>query len=325
MDLIKEAPRVLFLGSLAHTRVDRDDPRSMSELIASDMFMEALNFSDADLVVFCDYQERDFHLLEKSGFPKKKCILIRVEPKPILPMNFDKEFNDLFGHVFNLGRTGNQPGLYFPWPQKWREPNSNAVKLDRFVMISGNKLSLVKGELYSLRRETLHSIQDIDLYGTGWAISRYLKMRILLSEFRKLIRIRETTNFNALKYWFRNPPNWNGAIDDKDEHLREYKYSIVIENSEEFLTEKLFDAFFAGSIPVYVGPDISSFHIPKDLAVQVSPTLNSIIEGIRLAKEIDYNKWLQSVEKWLTTRATFENWEVNHVYKKISLQIQELL
>ena len=78
MDLIKEAPRVLFLGSLAHTRVDRDDPRSMSELIASDMFREVPNFSDADVVIFCDYQERDFQLLQKSGFPKKKCFLIRV-------------------------------------------------------------------------------------------------------------------------------------------------------------------------------------------------------------------------------------------------------
>jgi len=49
---------------------------------------------------------------------------------------------------------------------------------------------------------------------------------------------------------------------DKKEELRNYKFALTFENSEDhsYITEKIFDAFAAGNIPIYLGaPDIQTY------------------------------------------------------------------
>ena len=47
----------------------------------------------------------------------------------------------------------------------------------------------------------------------------------------------------------------NNPIDYKIEGLKDYRFSIIIENSIEdlYFTEKLLDCFLSGTIPIYVG------------------------------------------------------------------------
>jgi hypothetical protein len=59
------------------------------------------------------------------------------------------------------------------------------------------------------------------------------------------------------------------AIEDKLSTLSNYKFSICFENCiyPGYITEKIFDCFFAGCIPVYCGaPDITDY-VPKDLFI----------------------------------------------------------
>jgi len=52
------------------------------------------------------------------------------------------------------------------------------------------------------------------------------------------------------------------AIENKIEALKDYRYSIVIENIKKdyYFTEKLIDAFITGTIPIYYGcPSIANF------------------------------------------------------------------
>lgn len=42
-------------------------------------------------------------------------------------------------------------------------------------------------------------------------------------------------------------------VDNKIEALRDYKYTIVVENDKRFFTEKIIDAFVTGTIPIYYG------------------------------------------------------------------------
>jgi hypothetical protein len=324
MDEFRTNRRILFLGSIAHTRVDRDDPRSMSELITPSGDQEVFKFSEADLVIFCDYDAADFRLLKNSNFPLSKRILVRVEPKPVLPQNYNNEFLASFNYIFDIGRPQSEFTSNFPWPQKWRILNTSHIRDEKIAIVAGNKISLISGELYSLRREIARSIENIDLFGTQWNISYYRKVRILLSEIRKLIRAKEEISYSSTKYWFRKPDNWKGELRDKHQELSKYRYSVVIENSMEFLTEKLFDALFAGCIPIYVGPKVTYFGIPEDLLIQASPSFESINAAICSAKEIDYIEWSKKVEFWLLRKNTIENWEMDHVYRRISKAIQDL-
>ena len=52
------------------------------------------------------------------------------------------------------------------------------------------------------------------------------------------------------------------TIEYKEEGLTEYRYSIVVENSNEknYFTEKILDCFLTGTIPIYWGcPNLDSF------------------------------------------------------------------
>lgn len=55
--------------------------------------------------------------------------------------------------------------------------------------------------------------------------------------------------------------NIGGRVDDKLSFLKEYKFTLAIENSSQpgYVTEKIFDPFFSQSLPIYWGsPSISS-------------------------------------------------------------------
>lgn len=324
MNEIRLNRKILFLGALAHARVDREDPRTLSELITPSGDQQVHSFSEADLVIFCDYLSADFQRLKSSNFPLTKRVLVRVEPRPVLPQNYNKQFLASFNYILDIGRTQTEFTSNFPWPQKWRIHTTRLDRKEKIAIVAGNKVSLIPGELYSLRREIVHSIQNIDLFGTKWNISYYRKARILISEFHKVLNAQERISTGALKYWFRKPRNWKGEIEDKHQELSKYRYSIVIENSLEFLTEKLFDALFSGCIPIYVGPKVTSFDIPEDLLVQTSPSIESINAAIRTAKEMDYIEWSKKVQNWLSSQKTIEKWEMDNVYKQISKAIHDL-
>lgn len=60
--------------------------------------------------------------------------------------------------------------------------------------------------------------------------------------------------------------SWRGAVADKVATLAQYKYALILENTEYpgYVTEKIFDCFAAGTIPVYRGaPDIDELVPPE--------------------------------------------------------------
>jgi hypothetical protein len=58
-----------------------------------------------------------------------------------------------------------------------------------------------------------------------------------------------------------------------------YKYSVVIENEASYVSEKLFEALFAGCIPKYVGPNLREFDFPAGLVIEVEANISAIREG----------------------------------------------
>ena len=138
-----------------------------------------------------------------------------------------------------------------------------------------------------------------------------------MSLFLKQI-LKSIINIQSIRYWFKKNKNWLGAPGDKRKALENYRISLVIENSTEFLTEKLFDSFFAGCIPVYVGPNIKQFGIPSSLVVTASTNIPSIREAIRRAQSMDYSAWYEELEIWLSKDQTKLDWSTESFFRQLT-------
>ena len=90
---------------------------------------------------------------------------------------------------------------------------------------------------------------------------------------------------------FRN--NVGGPVGDKLEFLSHYKFSICFENSKTqgYISEKLVDAFEAGTIPIYFGDDTILELLNNKSYIHVKSE-DEFDEKIELIKQIDNNDTL---------------------------------
>lgn len=141
------------------------------------------------------------------------------------------------------------------------------------VMINGNRRPRVYlDELYTERLRALEFFgrtADIDLYGFGWNDPPYRSgktwMPYTLQRIaRKGIVVKERFKPDPLLESARRV--YHGPTMAKIETLGEYAFAVCYENQilRGWITEKIFDCFGAGTVPVYWGaPDIDRYVPPE--------------------------------------------------------------
>jgi hypothetical protein len=157
----------------------------------------------------------------------------------------------------------------FCWPQSFNQVHEQLwSRQDRkfLMMMQGNKTpALAWG---SLHRERLKAVEyfgrtgEIDLYGREWDQPAY---RVGGRRVPYTLRVLKR---RLLAAWQRARPDplllaarraWRGPAASKSQTLAGYTFAICFENMvlKGWITEKIFDCFFAGTIPVYWGaPEI---------------------------------------------------------------------
>ena len=279
------------------------------------------NLDQADALVLNDMDINLLKRARKAVVPEFPVIFIRNEPIVVWPANYNSKAISLSSKLIDVGPRGDDTGSNFPWPQDWNQnlefKEIVPTRSEAVVLVSGNKLSFIKGETYSLRRECIYNLPDVDLYGNGWNFNLLKKLLIFAEEMRLAITSGIFPRISNSRGWLKRPSNWKGAPKSKLDTLSQYKYALAIENSTGYLSEKIFDAFFARCIPIYVGPYVEKYDIPANLVVKVDPTLNSIEQGIEIAKAMDYEQWLTRLNAWLKSDAVFNKWSAANVYDGI--------
>ena len=158
---------------------------------------------------------------------------------------------------------------HFCWPQSFdaiHEEMWSQRERKFLLMMNANKLPrLYVDELYTARLravEFFHRYGEVDLYGRNWdraptrvgktwtpATLRRIGSRLWEAKQRVLPDPLYVAAAGA----------WRGAAASKSRTLAQYRFALCFENSvlKGWITEKLFDCFFAGTVPVYWGaPDI---------------------------------------------------------------------
>jgi hypothetical protein len=89
--------------------------------------------------------------------------------------------------------------------------------------------------------------------------------------------------------------------------LRLYRFSICYENAvfPGYITEKPFDCWFAGCIPVYLGaPDVSSF-IPDNTYIDKRnfPNYKDLYHYMKTLSPAEYQAYLAAIESFVNSDA----------------------
>jgi len=263
----------------------------------------------------------------KNGVPRERRALILWEPRIVDSYRYKTEILSQYGVIYSPSPLWAEKvgGKIFKWPQdivNQIESHEDWIpRKNKAVMIQGNKWSAQKGEMYSLRRKIISQLpKDLDLYGVGWNRGIQPDLYHLVSSM-----INSSLNeikLEPVKHLGKKYKNYFGEVSNKYEVLSKYKVSIVIENSQDFISEKLFDSVSAGCICIYVGPQVSLFELSSTVAISANPSIKDITDKfyeIVNLPSIEQYAIAQNQNRML--RNTSERWNNFNVLRKLALDL----
>ncbi len=214
------------------------------------------------------------------------------------------------------------------WPQSFDSVHENVWSgTDRrfLVMLNGNKLPRYQTpgrELYSERMRAIEyfgKTGDIDLYGHGWDGPTYRVGRWFVPGTFGKVPMPGTAQYISRKlvsYWQNLVPEpkliaarkvYRGFAASKSATLGNYKFALCFENSvlKGWTTEKIFDCFFAGTVPVYWGaPDIED-HVPRECFIdkRAFPDYGELKKFLKSLTERDLRTYKENARAFINSPA----------------------
>lgn len=220
-----------------------------------------------------------FYLFEPPLIDKKM-----YDSLPVLTLKFENVFiHNTTGDCYSLKNVDQKKlrKLYWPQPFALAEDSlfENPDRLNKVVVINGHHKprSFNGQELYSERirwASALDEFIEVDLFGRGW-MRKYSRANLWMVYLLNYFKIKKI---------------YKGSCSSKIEVMAKYKFSLCFENlkMDAYITEKIFDCFFSGTVPIYWGCtdiekwiptncyiDMRKFKTAKDLGIY----LNSITDS----------------------------------------------
>ena len=281
-----------------------------------------------------------------SSFFAMECPI--VDPRQYKRMRDARHY---FNHIFSWSDStslqhfiGEEINIEtFCWPQSYNSVHEKYwSKSDRkfLMMMNSNKLPAVYWhELYTERMRAVEYFgksNDIDLYGRQWDMpSIQLGQSHIPYTFRKIKRDFQTQ-------WQKFFPDtllaaarkvYKGAADSKSKVLSEYDFALCFENMiiKGWVTEKIFDCFFTGTVPIYLGsPDIAE-RIPEDCYIDMRKfdDYGELLTHLKSLTAHDIQHYRENAKKFLLspaftpyTKETFANLIVSTIEKDAEISLR---
>ena len=311
-----------------------------------------VNFEDAPVHVYINH---------KGVAPRRKSkesgifyVLIRTEPISVFPAQYQHRIEKKYDLVITTGLPESKHGkfinLAYPYTTL-RNPNypmqSNYGKLlddtmmqsklldleqwrNRKIFISliaANKVSSQTESNYALRRRFAKEseINDLMIYGGLWNESLKVKLHHRIGVGLHALRNGTIPNLKSLYgELFKKFKNYKGAPEDKQIIMRDSKFALVIENSNTFVSEKLFDALVGGAIPIYFGPELANYGIVEDyLVIRHEGNLFELKSRLEKMSDSEILKRIRAIQEFVKSPSFITEWSSEKVFSKIATEISE--
>jgi hypothetical protein len=310
----------------------------------------------ADFLFSVNHNKKLYQKFIASGGSKERAILLRLEPDTVFPKQYKRKITEKYGLVISPGSILGYTDLdsHLGWPYQYHlnpakpvltDPNLEDVikensgsglftlkdwdqRSHTLVLIAANKVSPVSSANYAIRRKIAHQIPKtlLEVYGPLWKDSFYSKLRHRVAVF--VSALRQGTFPNVIEIYgnlHRRYPNSRGMVDDKHNLLKDSKFSLVIENSNSIVTEKLFDSILNGCIPIYIGSDLDKIGFPKGVVIPVGGDSEEIIETLSSLNLVQVEQLLSDMSRFINSKKFLEIWGAISVYSKVSQLVYEFI
>jgi hypothetical protein len=247
--------------------------------------------NDLDAVIFMDRPRSGNPLIDKLMQSSIQKYLMLYECDVIKPDNWDDAYHKQFDRIFTWSDTHVDGRRYIknnfafdPYSPYDFEVLKTAFQQRKLVtIIAGAKQSEHPNELYSHRIRTIQWFEasapdDFDLFGIGWNSDIFHSYR--------------------------------GPVNDKLATLSHYRFTICYENAKNipgYITEKLFDCFRAGTVPVYGGAPNIAHWIPKDCFIDINQfqTYFQMHEYLATMDSATHSAYLDRIRQYMNSEQAY--------------------
>ncbi|MBI2742847.1 MAG: hypothetical protein HYX48_02910 [Chlamydiales bacterium] len=273
-------------NAISKILIEKGDALALSDLKAYRPFLEKecretlkLN-PDIKRLVFWNIPQK-MSKLKFGRLPKEKLVLFMWEPPTVQKRLYTKKVQDFFSKIYtwddSLVDNVRFFKFYYPVLRKMRSDLPSFEKKKLCTLVISNKKSRHPQELYTAREEVIQFFEqkggsDFEFYGWGWESAGY--------------------------------SNYRGTAADKLEVLKDFRFSFCYENMQGgrgYVTEKIFDSFAAGCVPIYWGASNIEEYVPQNCFIdrrkfKDNDELYSFLK--KMSKE-EYEGYLKRIAVWL--------------------------
>jgi hypothetical protein len=231
-------------------------------------------------VVFWNLPQK-FKKIKIERLPQQKLILFMWEPPTVQKKLYKKQIQKHFAKIYtwddDLVDNVRFFKFYYPVlrPVVSNVPAFEDKKL--CTMIFSYKHSRHPQQLYTAREEMIQFFEkkddkDFEFYGWGW----------------------EKTGYRS----------YRGAVPDKLAVLKNYRFCVCYENIQGkrgYVTEKIFDAFAGGCVPIYWGASNIEEYVPADCFIdrRKFKSNEELYAFLKQMTKNEYEGYLKRITKWL--------------------------
>ena len=272
--------------------------------------VDVVEVADADAVVFVDMPDTDNPYFTACLAKKIPIYLIMLESKIVRKNNYVPDNHRCFTKIFTYDDSLVDNVKYFKINYAFSFPVTIEKDLARkkklCTLIAGNKKVRHQLSLYGEREKAIrwfeeHHPDDFEFYGVGWDEYVFPDIRFL-------------KNLNRLKLLKKilapSIPSYRGRVVRKRDVLGAYRFAICYENVKNipgYITEKIFDCFFAGTVPVYLGANNISQHIPSACFVDRREygSYEELFDFLNTMSDETYLRYLENIEAFLKSEKSY--------------------
>jgi hypothetical protein len=237
----------------------------------------------------------------------KPLYLSIMESPAIRPDNWDPANHAPFKKIFTwnpeLADGQKYIRVYMPHKRPDFMPYAPSKAGKFCCLIASQKYSWVPGELYTERLRAIrwfekHHPDEFDLYGQRW--DRFF-FKGSFSWINPVLE-RIYKHFPWLPHQ-RLFPSARGSVTRKRDVMRKYKFAICYENASYpgWLTEKMLDAMFAGSVPIYQGdPEVAKL-VPTAAFIDKRnfPDYDTLYAYLKKMSLAEYEGYRQAIQQFV--------------------------